>query len=164
MIEQGDKARDGRADFDFLIGQWNIHHWRLRESQTGAPYWEEFDGTAADYKILAGLGAISEVKLHPASGPVEGLTVRLFDPEARQWSLYWAESVHGTLTTPMIGGVKDGRAECYAHESIGGQHVLSRFVWSNITESSCRWEQAFSSDGSRTWETNWIMELTRRQE
>lgn len=99
-----------------------------------------------------------------ASGRRVGLAVRLFDPASRQWSIYWADGVYGTLGIPMIGAFTDGRGEFYAHEPLQGKYVLSRFFWSEITPTSCRWEQAFSADGGRTWETNWIMEFTRRGE
>lgn len=166
MVESNtqNQKQDGRADFDFIIGRWNIHHWRLREWLNNSTSWEEFEGTSRDYKILSGLGSISEVTLHRASGHMEGITVRLFDPASGQWSIYWADSVNGTLTTPMIGGFTRERGEFYAQEPFKGKHIYSRFIWSNITATSFRWEQAFSADGGRTWETNWIMEVTRSQE
>src|SRR5258708_12247201 len=114
MIASNGELQDGRADFDFIIGRWNIHHRRLREWLKGSTSWEEFEGTAVDRKILGGLGSISEVTLHRASGPLEGMTVRIFDPKSEQWSIYWVDSVHGILTTPMIGGFTRGRGPFYA--------------------------------------------------
>ncbi len=164
MTASNGELQDGRADFDFLIGRWNIRHRRLQESLKGSTSWEEFEGMAVDRYILGGLGSISEVTLQLASGPVEGMTVRLFDPRAEQWSIYWVSNMNGILTTPMIGGFKQGRGAFYAHENIGGKHIFSRFLWSDITSTSCHWEQAFSEDGGSTWETNWVMDLTRQQE
>lgn len=154
----------GLADFDFLIGRWNIRHWRLRESLKGSNAWDEFEGTATDRKILGGLGSISEVTLHLPSGPLEGMTARLFDPKAEQWSVYWTGGAQGSFTTPMIGGFTQGRGAFYAHETFADKHILSRFLWLDITSDSSRWEQAFSVDGGVTWETNWIMELIRQPE
>jgi hypothetical protein len=161
MTTSDTKLQDGRAGFDFLIGSWNIRHRRLREVFKGCTTWDEFEGHAVDRYILGGAGSISEVTLDLAAGPIEGMTIRLFDPKARQWSVYWVSSSNGILTTPMIGGFKDGLGKFYAHEVIEGKHVFSRFLWSEITPNSCHWEQAFSEDGGTTWETNWEMDLTR---
>jgi hypothetical protein len=154
----------GYAEFDFLIGRWNIRHRRLREILKGSTSWDEFEGFAVDRKILGGLGSISEVTLQLASGPLHGMTVRLFDPRTRQWRIYWTTGPDGVFTTPMIGGFAQGRGAFYAHEPYEGKYILSRFLWTDITPVSCHWEQAFSADGGAMWETNWIMDLTRRQE
>ncbi len=152
---------DGRGDFDFLIGQWRIHNRRLRERLKGSTAWEEFDAAAVVRKILGGLGNFDEVTMERSSGRVQGMTLRLYDPISQQWSLYWADSVNGILQTPMIGRFEKGRGEFFAQETFEGQSIFSRFIWSGITETSCRWEQAFSADGGKTWETNWIMEFVR---
>jgi hypothetical protein len=163
MSEANAQLQDGYADFDFLIGRWKIRHRRLREILKGSTSWDEFEGFAVDRKILGGLGSISEVTLQLASGPLEGMTVRLFDPKAGQWRIYWTSGGDGAFTTPMIGGFVQGRGMFYAHEPFDGRYILSRFLWSDITANSCHWEQAFSADGGKTWETNWIMDLTRQQ-
>jgi hypothetical protein len=154
--------RDGRADFDFLIGQWKVHHRRLQERLKGSLSWEEFDGTAVVRKVLGGLGNIDEISMERASGRLEGMTVRLYNPLAQQWSIYWADNVHGGLQSPTIGAFTDGRGVFYAHEPFEGKHIFVHYIWSAITDSSCRWEQAFSTDGGQTWETNWIMEFSRQ--
>lgn len=158
------QRQDGRADFDFIIGRWNVHHRRLRERLKGSTAWEAFEGTTVDRSILGGLGNIGEATVDRASGPLNLMSMRLFDPELQQWSVYFANSAQGTLTIPMLGGFTQGRGEFYAHEGFEGKPIFSRLIWSNITATSCRWEQAFSADGGSTWETNWIMELTRQQE
>jgi len=155
-----DERRDGRADFDFFIGQWTVHNRRLRERLAGAESWEEFEGTTVARKVLGGLGNIDEITLERASGRLEGLTLRLYDPAARQWSLYWA-GADGLLQTPMVGEFEDGRGTFFAQETFAGKRIFSRFIWSTITDTSCRWEQAFSADGGTTWETNWVMEFVR---
>ncbi len=158
------QEQDGRADFDFEVGRWKVRHRRLREWLKGATDWEAFEGIALSRKVLGGLGIIDEITNERASGPTQGMTVRLFDPQAQQWSIYITDNVHGTLTPPMIGGFQQGRGAFYAHEPIGGQHLLSRFLWMDITPTSYRWEQAFSADGGSTWETNWIQEHIRLPE
>jgi hypothetical protein len=163
MSETQTQLPAGYADFDFLIGRWSIRHRRLREILRGSTSWDAFDGYAVDRKILGGLGSISEVTLQLASGPLQGMTARLFDPQAKQWRIYWTAGPDGAFTTPMIGGFAHGRGAFYAHEPFEGRAILSRFLWTDITATSCHWEQAFSADGGATWETNWIMDLTRQQ-
>ncbi len=155
------KEQDGRTDFDFFVGTWKVHNRRLRERLKGSNSWEEFEGTAVARKVLGGLGNVDEVTLNRETGLLEGLTLRLYNPKSQQWSLYWAASVDGILQTPMIGSFKNGRGEFYAQEIFEGKSIFSRYIWSEITEVSCRWEQAFSEDGGKTWETNWTMDLKR---
>ncbi len=155
------KEQDGRADFDFYVGTWKIHNRRLRERLKGSTDWEEFEGTSVARMVLGGLGNVDESWFDRESGRLEGMTVRLYDPVSQYWSLYWADSRQGILQAPMIGRFKDGRGEFFDQEMFEGQHVFSRFIWSEITATSCRWEQAFSADGGATWETNWIMESVR---
>jgi hypothetical protein len=150
-------------DFDFYVGRWNVHNRRLKERLKGSTEWEEFEGVSIARMILGGVGNIDEITLYRESGQVEGFTVRLFNPTSEQWSIYWSSSLTGTLDVPMIGGFKDGRGEFYAQELHAGKYVYSRFIWSEITTTTCRWEQALSPDGGKTWETNWIMESTRAE-
>jgi hypothetical protein len=164
MTASDGQLQDGRADFDFEIGRWKVLSRRLKEWLKGSTAWEEFEGIAVARKVLGGLGIIDEITNERATGPTQGMTVRLFDPQTRQWSIYFADSVHGTLTTPLIGQFTQGRGAFYALEPIEGKHIFSRFLWLDITATSYRWEQAFSADGGSTWETNWIQEHVRLQE
>ena len=162
MIEQDSTEQDGRTDFDFFIGRWKQQHRRLRERLKGSNDWEEFGGTLVCRKVLGELGNIDEGTLERESGVVQVMTVRLFDPRSRQWSLFWADAVSGwNWSLPQIGSFKDGRGEFYAHEPFGGQYIFTRYIWSPINETSCHWEQAFSTDGGKTWETNMITDHVR---
>ena len=154
--------RDGRADFDFLIGRWVVRHRRLRERLKGSTAWEEFAGTSIARPLLGGLGNIDENIMERASGRLEGVSMRLYDPLSQQWSIYWADSVSLILQPPMIGKFVRGRGEFYDQELFEGRAIFSRFIWSDITANSCRWEQAFSADGGRSWEVNWVMEFARQ--
>ena len=156
-------TRDGRTDFDFFIGTWKVRHRRLRERLKGSDSWEEFGGRAVARKVLGGLGNVDEISMERASEQTLGMTLRLYDPVARQWRLHWADSMTGALQPPMVGEFKDGRGEFFDQETFEGRSIFCRFIWSEITATSCRWEQAFSADGGRTWETNWIMEFTRSE-
>ena len=152
---------DGRSDFDFLIGTWKVHHRTLKKRLNGSTEWEEFEGDTVDRKILNGLGNMDENILHTKTGPVHAMTFRLFNPESKEWSIYWSTDQTGTLDVPVIGSFQDQRGEFYSQETFEGRHIYSRFIWSKITARSCQWEQAFSEDGGKTWETNWIMEFER---
>jgi hypothetical protein len=162
-MQQARTERDGRADFDFLMGRWDVRHRRLRERLKGSTSWEEFAGTSIARPLLGGLGNIDENIMERAGGRMEGMTLRLYDPLSQQWSLYWADSVNAVLQPPMIGGFVRGRGEFYDQELFEGRAIFCRFIWSDITATACRWEQAFSADGGTSWETNWIMEFTRQQ-
>lgn len=153
------QQQDGRADFDFYIGTWKVRHRLRRTRLKGSEEWEEFDGRAVAHKVLDGLGNVDEITMERASGRVVGMTVRLFDPRSQQWSIYWADSVHGGLQPPMLGEFKEGRGLFYNQETLEGKPIFIRFIWSSLAESRCQWEQAFSADGGSTWETNWVMEF-----
>lgn len=152
---------DGRNDFDFLMGSWKVHHRRLVERLKGSTDWEEFDGDTVARKILDGLGNIDENIIHRQTGPVHAISLRVFNPQSKEWSIYWSTNLTGTLDVPMIGGFKNGIGEFYSQEVFDGRHIYNRFIWSKITAETCQWEQAFSADGGKTWETNWVMEFER---
>jgi hypothetical protein len=152
---------DGRNDFDFLIGTWKVHHRALKKRLSGSTEWMEFEGDMVNRKILNGLGNMDENIIHAPTGLVHAITFRLFNPESREWSIYWSTDQTGILDVPVIGGFQDGRDEFYSQEVFQGRHIYSRFLWSKITPNSAQWEQAFSEDGGKTWETNWIMEFER---
>ena len=153
--------QDGRNDFDFFIGRWKGRNRRLRERLKGSNEWEEFVGISVARKILGGIGHMDEVTFHRETGYTEGVTLRLFDPKSQEWYIYWGSSAGGLLELPMVGRFENGRGEFYAHEVFENRHVYSRFIWCDITENACHWEQAFSIDGGRTWETNWTADFTR---
>ena len=160
-MSASETPHDGRTDFDFFTGKWKVHHRRLRERLKGSTAWEEFGGVVTNKKILRGLGNLDEVYMERETGPMEAVTLRLFDPKSGQWTIHWADSVTGHLITPMIGEFRNGRGEFYSQEPFEGKAIFNRFIWSGLTPTSCRWEQAFSADGGVTWETNWVMEFTR---
>jgi hypothetical protein len=156
--------RDGQHDFDFLIGSWKFHLKRLVHPLTGSTTWVEFDGTGRAWKILGGRANMDEVSVEGPSGKVEGLTLRMYSPQSRQWSLYWGNLKDGSLgqpVVPTVGSFKDGRGEFFDYEPINGRWIFVRYVWFDITPDSARFEQSFSADGGRTWEVNWISYQTR---
>lgn len=154
--QSGPTRRDGQHDFDFEIGTWKTHLSRLLNPLTGSTAWVEYEGTTVVRKVWNGRANLVELVADGPAGHFEGLSLRLYNPQSRQWSLNFASSHNGTLTQPAIGEFKNGRGEFYSQEIFNGRAIFVRFVISDITPDSCRFEQAFSADGGKTWEVNWI--------
>jgi hypothetical protein len=153
---------DGQHDFDFELGSWKIHLKRLLHPLTGSTTWVEFDGTSVTRKVWDGRSQIEEFETDSsAGGHIEGLTLRLYNPQTHQWRLYWANAKDGTLVPPQIGEFRNGRGEFYAEDTLNGRAILVRFIWSNTNTRIPHFEQSFSDDGGKTWEVNWITDQTR---
>jgi hypothetical protein len=153
--------RDGQHDFDFEIGTWKTHISRRLNPLTGSTKWADYDGTTVVRKVWGGKAILLELDAEGAAGKFQGLSLRLYNPQSHQWSLNFSNSASGTMSTPTIGEFKNGRGEFYDQETLDGRAILVRFVISDITADSVRFEQAFSDDGGKTWEVNWIATDTR---
>lgn len=153
--------RDGQKDFDFEIGTWKTKLKRLEKPLSGSTKWLEYEGTTVVRKVWDGRANLVELVAEGAAGKFEGLSLRLYDPQTRQWSLNFASSRGGGMATATIGEFKNGRGEFYSHETYNGRWIWVRFIISDIKPDSARFEQAFSDDGGKTWEVNWIAEDTR---
>ena len=153
--------RDGQHDFDFEIGTWTTHLRRLKDPLTGSRDWVEYEGTSVVRKVWGGRANLVELDVAGPAGRIEGLNLRLYRPQSGQWSLTFASSANGLLATPAIGGFEDGRGAFYSQEDLDGRAIQSSFVISDITPTSCRFEQAFSDDWGSTWELNWVAVDTR---
>jgi hypothetical protein len=160
-LAQPAAAHDGQHDFDFEIGNWKTHLKRLVHPLTGSTTWIEFDGTSVIRKVWNGRANLVELEVDGPSGHIEGLSLRLYNPQSRQWSLNFASASDGTLSVPTVGEFKNGRGEFFDQETLGGRTIFVRNVFSDITPDSYRFEQSFSADGGKTWEVNWIAIDTR---
>jgi hypothetical protein len=160
---QSPQQRDGQHDFDFHFGTWKTHVSRLVHPLAGSKEWTEYDGTSVVSKVWNGRASLFELDVSGPAGRIEGMGLRLYNPETHQWSLNWANSSDGVLNKPMIGEFKNGRDEFFDQEEFNGRMILARNSFSNITPNSSRFEQAFSNDGGKTWETNWVMTFTRHE-
>ncbi len=158
-----DGGRDGVHGFDFLHGQWRIHNRRLRRPLTGSTEWYEFEGSSVERPFWNGQGNLEEYEGNSPDRRIAGLALRLYDPHSKQWSIHWADSAFGTRERAMVGEFKNGRGEFYNQDQFQGREVLLRFIWTSSNRNAARWEQAFSDDGGRSWETNWIMDFARDQ-
>jgi hypothetical protein len=159
-VQQTPTERDGQHDFDPLIGSWKYHLKRRLHPLTGSTTWVEFDGTGVCGKIYDG-AEIDQIEVDGPTGHIEGLTLRVYNPQSHQWRLYWANSKVGILDPPQIGQFKDGHGEFFAQDTINGKTILIRFDWTNLNTSTPHFEQSFSDNGGKTWEVNWITDQTR---
>lgn len=160
-LRQTPRERDGQHDFDFELGTWKTRLSRRLRPLTGSTTWVEYEGTTVVRKVWNGRANLVELDVNGPAGHIEGLSLRLYNPESRQWSLNFSNSADGTLSPPTIGEFRDGRGKFFGQEILNGRAIFVRFVISCSTPNSCRFEQAFSDDGGRNWEVNWIATDTR---
>jgi NIPSNAP len=154
-------ARATKHDFDFLFGPWKIHNRYLKARLCHSNEWAEFEAQSKVEPLLDGFGHLDRYSAIREGKPFEGITLRLFNPETGEWTIYWADTARArTLLPPMVGRFLGDVAEFYGDEVNDGKKVSCRFRWTRTTASP-RWEQAFSDDSGKTWETNWVMTLTR---
>lgn len=152
---------DGQHDFDFAIGKWKTHLSRLQHPLSGSTNWIDYEGSSVVRPVWDGRASLEEFEANGAAGQIEGLTLRLYNPQSHQWRQSWSTSNDGMLSEPMIGGFKNGRGEFFDREEFKGRMIYVRWVWSDITPTSCRFEQSFSDDGGKTWELNWVNSYKR---
>lgn len=154
-------ADDGQREFDFDFGIWKTHSRRLSHPLMGSNQWVQMDGVTVVKKVWGGRANLAEYSADGSGGHVELLALRWFNPTTHEWNLDFATPRVGTLGIPGVGTFKNGRADFYDYEPINGRSVIVRFsIWS-ITPDTAQSEQAFSDDGGKTWEVNWINKYTR---
>jgi hypothetical protein len=161
---QASPLRDGAHDFDFLIGNWKAHVRRLPDRLVGSTSWLEYNGISNHKKILDSNANFEEFEVDNPERHlhIKAQTLRLYSPDSHQWSIYLLDLDKGVLSLPpVVGQFSGNRGEFYDQEQYKGRSILVRYVWLNISPKSARMEQSFSPDGGKTWETNWICELTR---
>jgi len=139
---QSSKERDGQHDFDFETATWKTHLSRLLHPLSGSTTWAEYEGTIVVRKVQDGRANLVELQADGPAGHIAALSLRLYNPQSRQWSLNFRQQ-QKRCTKP-------------AQESFNGRAILVRFVISDLSPNSCRFEQAFSEDGGKSWEANWI--------
>lgn len=152
--------RDGSHDFDWDIGAWKTHQRRLVHPLSGSNTWVDYHGTDIVRKLWNGANT-GMIEADGPAGHLEIFTVRLYNPDSHQWGITFTNPAAGTMGAPVTGEFKDGRAEFYDQEPYKGREILVRFAISDVSANHCRFEQAFSDDGGKTWETNFIVTETR---
>jgi hypothetical protein len=151
----------GPHDFDFEFGDWTCHLKRLVHPLSGASEWVEYDGPSIVRKVWDGKANLGEIELTGPAGHIEGLSLRVYNPATHQWSVTYANSGFGMGGPPLVGGFRGGRGEFYAADTLNDRAIFVRFIFSDITPATFRLEQAFSDDGGKTWEANWIATFRR---
>ena len=157
----GTLKHNGQHDFDFEFGTWKAHIRRLQHPLTGSNDWVEYDGASIVRKVWGGRANLGELNVSGSAGRIEGLSLRLYNPQTDQWAVSWANSRDGNLTVPLMGRFEAGRGEFYSADTLDGRAIFARFIFSDIKTTSFQIEQAFSADGGKTWETNWIATFNR---
>lgn len=159
------EMQDHQHDFDFEFGSWKAYLRRRVHPLTGSHEWVEYDGTSVVHKMWNGAANVGELKVDGKAGHIEGMTLRFYNPDSHKWSIYWANRNDGEITVPpMVGDFENGRGEFYDHETLNGKPIMVRFIFSDLTPTSFRLEQAFSPDGGKSWEPNWISTFTRERD
>jgi hypothetical protein len=152
---------DGRHDFDFLMGRWTVSNERLTARLQGSTDWEEFEATSDARPLLGGMGNTDEFKAEQWRPGYIGMSLRFFSPAAKAWSIYWIDNRSVTLEKPVVGGFTEGIGIFEGDDLFDGKPIRVRFQWTVIDRDRPTWEQAFSGDDGKTWETNWIMRFRR---
>ena len=148
--------RDGSRDFDWEFGTWNTHVRILAEPLSGKDEWIEMTGTTVVHKLLDGKMNLAELKVSNEKGRIDGVSLRVYNPNTGEWSLHYANARTGTLDKPVVGGFTGKRGEFFAQDTYRGRSVFVRFIITPMDNGAWRFEQSFSADGGVTWETNWI--------
>jgi len=154
-------SQGGSNDFAFDIGTWKTHSSRLMHPLTGSTEWRDMDGVTVVSKVWDGRANLAEYKAEGPAGHVELLAMRLYNPKTKQWNINFATPSGGALGVPATGEFKNGRADFYDQEKIGDKQVLVRFSIWGISRDTAQSEQAFSTDGGKTWEVNWVNKYQR---
>jgi hypothetical protein len=148
-------------DFDFLIGKWKVHNRKLKRRLSGCSEWTEFEAQVACRKILNGYGNIDSFQTTIDHMPFEGMSLRLFSPQTRLWSIYWANSETVELDVPQLGSFENKIGSFYARDTYEQKEIIVQFRWDASNPNTPVWSQAFSPDDAQTWEWNWYMNFQR---
>ncbi len=155
---------NGINDFDFLYGNWNVAHRRLKERLAHCTEWEEFAGTITCTPLMGGQGNVDDTVLELPSGKYHGVGLRAYDAATQTWAIWWLDSRNPAgIDVPVRGRFENGFGTFLADEIIQGKPVRVRFLWDIRQAEQPIWAQAFSEDAGKTWETNWVMTLTRHE-
>lgn len=153
-------ASSSQHDFDFLQGNWQVLNRKLKTRLNGCTEWLEFPATQEFWKVLQGMGNTDRFITVVDGKPFEGLTLRLFNPATRLWSIYWADSNVVALDPPVLGSFQDNIGHFFTRDTFNGIPIIVRFKWDATNPAQPVWSQAFSNDQGQTWEWNWYMYFT----
>ena len=153
---------DHAHDFDFLVGKWRVHHRRLKARLAGNHDWVEFEGTSQLWLTIDGHGTVDDNFIDLPGDPYYAMGTRGYDPKTQTWAIWWLDGRNPhEIEPPVMGNFQNGVGTFEGDDTFNGKPIKVRFVWSQVTANSAHWEQAFSPDGGKSWEINWVMDLTR---
>ena len=150
-----------KHDFDFYEGKWKLHNRKLKTRLNNCTEWTEFESTQEMYRVLNGIGNIDNYLATFDGVPFEGMSVRLFNPKTKLWSIYWADSIEGKLDPPVVGSFENNVAHFFTKSILKDKKIVVVFRWDVRDKEKPIWSQAFSADDGKTWEWNWYMYFTR---
>jgi hypothetical protein len=162
-IDTKPSATSSKNDFDFFEGKWQLHNKKLKDRLCNCNEWLEFESTQEMYRILNGIGNIDNFLASFDGVPFEGMTVRLFNPQTRLWSIYWADSNTGVLDPPVLGSFENNVGHFFTKDIYKGKNVIMVFRWDARDKNNPVWSQAMSEDNGETWEWNWYMYMSRME-
>jgi hypothetical protein len=161
-LKSASQMTSSHTDFDFFHGEWIVKHRRLTARLKGGVHWEEFGGTCAARPVLGGFGNVDDNLLDLPDGAYRAITIRSFDAMSGLWAIWWLDGRHPhRLDVPVVGQFVDGIGIFLADDVYEDRPIKVRFRWAHETPGTCQWQQAFSGDGGKTWETNWMMDFTK---
>jgi len=159
---QTDFEPSAPTDFDFIIGDWTVKHRRLNEILHGCNEWTEFKGSSSTIKTLGGFGNLEDVQLEFPEASFRAVALRSFNVASQLWSIWWLDGrFPDRLDVPVVGSFTECVGLFYADDVLNGLSIKVRFMWISLEPGKPRWEQAFSKDKGKTWETNWTMEFSK---
>lgn len=161
--DQTRAARDGSHDFDFLYGKWKMPNHRLVKRMADSHDWEDFMSYDECRPLPGGIGNEDFYKTDHWKDFV-GMTTRTYDPKTGLWRIYWVDNYFsgGVIEAPVVGKFEGNVGVFEAPDTFNGKPIIVRFTWTVNPKGSkvvANWEQAFSADGGKTWETNWKNEI-----
>lgn len=155
-------ANSSENDFDFFIGSWKVSNRKLNKRLADCDEWTEFEAKSECRKILNGFGNTDSFFANFDGKPFEGMTLRLFNPQTKLWSIYWADNIAVVLDVPQVGSFDGKTGEFWARDIFEEKPIIVKFKWDATDEDNPVWSQAFSADEGETWEWNWYMYFSRQ--
>lgn len=155
-------ATSSKTDFDFFAGNWKIHNRMLKKKPDNTTEWSEFESTQEMHVILHGIGNIDNYIAERNGKPFEGMTLRLFNPQTKLWSIYWADSNFGVLgLPPVVGSFENHVGHFFSKDNYNGKDLITVYRWDARDANNPVWSQGTSEDKGKTWEWNWFMYMRR---
>lgn len=163
LLEITPSPSSSQHDFDFYVGAWKVHNRRQKKTSDGKITWIEFEATSTMNKMLRGLGNIDYFSADIEGKAVEGMTLRLFDPKKKLWSIYWADSNYGILgMPPVVGSFENKIGYFFSQDIYDGASIITVYRWDARDPNKPVWSQTYSEDNGQTWkEWNWVMRMSK---